>query len=73
MKNFIGIDLGTTNSSISSFDGDKVKIWKSPEQNDITPSVIFMNIMDKELMIMNLLTPKILQNFLSVLWVQVQK
>ena len=43
MKNFIGIDLGTTNSSISSFDGDKVKIWKSPEQNDITPSVIFMN------------------------------
>ena len=27
MKNFIGIDLGTTNSSISSFDGDKVKMY----------------------------------------------
>ena len=43
MENYIGIDLGTTNSSISSFDGEKVKIWKSPEQNDITPSVIFIN------------------------------
>ena len=40
MKNFVGIDLGTTNSAICSYDGEKVKIWKSPEQNDVTPSAI---------------------------------
>lgn len=40
---FIGIDLGTTNSSITSFDGKETRIWKSPEQNDVTPSVIYIN------------------------------
>lgn len=40
---FIGIDLGTTNSAITSFDGKEVRIWKSPEQNDVTPSVIYIN------------------------------
>jgi molecular chaperone DnaK len=43
MKNFVGIDLGTTNSSISSFDGENVRIWKSPEQNDVTPSAIYID------------------------------
>jgi Molecular chaperone len=43
MKNFIGIDLGTTNSAIASFDGTQTHIWKSPEQNDVTPSVIYMD------------------------------
>jgi molecular chaperone DnaK len=43
MKNFIGIDLGTTNSAISSYDGEDVRIWKSPEQNDVTPSVIYID------------------------------
>lgn len=43
MKNYVGIDLGTTNSAISSFDGDVVRIWKSPEQNDVTPSVIYID------------------------------
>lgn len=43
MKNFVGIDLGTTNSAIASFDGQKTKIWKSPEQNDITPSAIYLD------------------------------
>lgn len=43
MKNFVGIDLGTTNSAISSFDGEDVRIWKSPEQNDVTPSVIYID------------------------------
>ena len=42
MRNYIGIDLGTTNSAICSYDGDETRIWKSPEQNDVTPSVIFM-------------------------------
>jgi len=43
MRNFVGIDLGTTNSAISSFDGENVRIWKSPEQNDVTPSVIYID------------------------------
>ena len=43
MNNYIGIDLGTTNSAICSFDGQNTKIWKSPEQNDVTPSVIFID------------------------------
>ena len=43
MKNYVGIDLGTTNSAISSFDGEDVRIWKSPEQNDVTPSVIYID------------------------------
>jgi molecular chaperone DnaK len=41
MKNFVGIDLGTTNSAICSYDGSETQIWKSPgENNDITPSAI---------------------------------
>jgi molecular chaperone DnaK len=41
MSIFVGIDLGTTNSAICTFDGEKVRTWKSPEQNDVTPSVIY--------------------------------
>lgn len=40
---FIGIDLGTTNSVITSFDGKETRIWKSPEQADVTPSVIYIS------------------------------
>lgn len=43
MSYYIGIDLGTTNSAICSFDGQNVRIWKSPEQNDITPSAIYVD------------------------------
>lgn len=43
MKNFVGIDLGTTNSAICSYDGNEVRIWKSPEQNDVTPSAIYID------------------------------
>ena len=43
MTNYTGIDLGTTNSAISSFDGENVRIWKSPEQNDVTPSFIYID------------------------------
>ena len=43
MKHYIGIDLGTTNSAICSFDGEKTRIWKSPEQSDVTPSAIFID------------------------------
>lgn len=43
MKNFVGIDLGTTNSAICSYDGSETRIWKSPEQNDVTPSVLYVD------------------------------
>lgn len=43
MKHYIGIDLGTTNSAICSYNGASVRIWKSPEQNDVTPSVIYVD------------------------------
>lgn len=42
MKYYVGIDLGTTNSSISSFDGKDVRTWKSPDQTDVTPSAIYI-------------------------------
>ena len=43
MKNFVGIDLGTTNSAICTYDGSETRIWKSPEVNDVTPSAIYIN------------------------------
>ena len=44
MNNYIGIDLGTTNSAICSYDGTETRIWKSPaEQNDVTPSAILID------------------------------
>ena len=39
---YVGIDLGTTNSVICSFDGVNTRLWKSPEQNDVTPSAIYI-------------------------------
>ena len=43
MKNYVGIDLGTTNSAICVYDGENVRLFKSPEQNDVTPSAIFID------------------------------
>ena len=43
MLHYIGIDLGTTNSVICSFDGKETTIWKSPEQSDVTPSAIYID------------------------------
>ena len=45
MKNYIGIDLGTTNSAICSYNADtlQTRVWKSPEVNDVTPSAIYIN------------------------------
>jgi len=40
---YVGIDLGTTNSAICSFDGEKLQLYKSPEQHDVTPSAIFID------------------------------
>ncbi len=40
---YIGIDLGTTNSAICSYDGENTHIFKSPEQHDVTPSAIYID------------------------------
>lgn len=42
MTYYIGIDLGTTNSAISTFDGENVRVWKTKEQSDVTPSCILL-------------------------------
>ncbi len=45
MENFVGIDLGTTNSAICTFDKDtqQTRVWRSPEGNDVTPSAIYID------------------------------
>lgn len=44
MSYYVGIDLGTTNSAICSYDGSQTQIHKSRrEQNDVTPSVIYFD------------------------------
>lgn len=43
MTNYVGIDLGTTNSAICTYDGETVRLYKSPEQHDVTPSAIFID------------------------------
>ena len=40
---YIGIDLGTTNSAICAYDGESVRLYKSPDQNDVTPSAILID------------------------------
>lgn len=40
---YVGIDLGTTNSAICSYDGEAIRLYKSPEQHDVTPSAIFID------------------------------
>ena len=43
MTTYVGIDLGTTNSAICSFDGEEIALYKSPEQTDMIPSAIFVD------------------------------
>jgi molecular chaperone DnaK len=40
---YVGIDLGTTNSVICSYNGEDLQLYKSPEQHDVTPSAIFID------------------------------
>lgn len=40
---YVGIDLGTTNSAIATYDGVEVSLFKSPEQQDVTPSAIYVD------------------------------
>ena len=41
-KRFVGIDLGTSNSAIATYDNGTVQIWKDPEQKEVTASVIYV-------------------------------
>ena len=45
MENYVGIDLGVTKSIICTYDKDtlQTRVWKSPEQNDVTPSAIYID------------------------------
>lgn len=43
MNHYVGIDLGTTNSAICSFDGEQIRLFKSPDQGDVTPSALFID------------------------------
>ena len=49
MRNFVGIDLGTTNSAICSYDGSETRILRSPERNDVTPSAIYIDRLGRKL------------------------
>ena len=40
---YVGIDLGTTNSAVATYDGSDVRLFKSPEQHDVTPSAIYFD------------------------------
>ena len=42
---YIGIDLGTTNSAICTYNKEtpQTRVWKSPENNDVTPSAIYID------------------------------
>ncbi len=43
MKDYVGIDLGTTNSAVCSYDGENLRLYKSADTNDVTPSAIFID------------------------------
>ena len=43
MTKYIGIDLGTTNSAICIYDGEKTTIVKGKGQTDVTPSAIYFD------------------------------
>ena len=45
MRNYVGIDLGTRNSVICSYNKYtlQTRVWKSPENNDVTPSAIYID------------------------------
>jgi len=37
---YVGIDLGTTNSAVATFDGDACTLVRNPAGSDLTPSVV---------------------------------
>ncbi|MBR1919086.1 MAG: Hsp70 family protein [Spirochaetales bacterium] len=43
MKYYVGIDLGTTNSAICTFDGKDVRVWGVSGTGQVTPSAIYVD------------------------------
>lgn len=43
MRDYVGIDLGTTNCAICSYNGEDLTLYKSPDQQDVTPSAIYID------------------------------
>jgi molecular chaperone DnaK len=43
MREYVGIDLGTTNCAICSYNGAELTLYKSPDQQDVTPSAIYID------------------------------
>ena len=45
MENYVGIDLGTTQSVICTYNKEtlQTRVWKSPEGSDVTPSAIYID------------------------------
>lgn len=41
-KRFVGIDLGTSNSAIASYQDGDIRVWKDPQQHDVTASTIWI-------------------------------
>ena len=41
-KRFVGIDLGTSNSAIASYRDGDIRVWKDPQQHDVTASTIWI-------------------------------
>ena len=37
MENYVGIDLGVTNSAICTYNGFQTRVWKSPEHERCNP------------------------------------
>lgn len=42
-KRFVGIDLGTSNSAIATYKDGDIRVWKDPEQRDVTASAIWFD------------------------------
>ena len=48
-KRFVGIDLGTSNSAIASYQDGSIRVWKDPQQHDVTASAIWIGPRGKRL------------------------
>ena len=49
MSKIIGIDLGTTNSCVSIYEGGEAKVIVTPEGDRTTPSIVAINKNNEEL------------------------
>lgn len=40
---YLGIDLGTSNSAVVGYDGERLTVFKTAEGADVLPSALFIN------------------------------